>query len=423
MIRLYNARILPLSADREMIEGELWIDGDKVCYMGPAVAERPVFERELDLKGNLILPGFKNAHTHSAMTFVRSFADDLPLQDWLFNKIFPLEARLTPDAVYAFTKLANLEYLSGGVTAAFDMYFHRDEYVRACIDSGFRSVMCGAKNKFDSDWEETARDFEKYNGIHPLIGFRLGIHAEYTANLELIRYLKTLVDAYKAPFYAHNSETESETRECVERHGCSPTALFEREGLFAHGGGGFHCVWLDDNDMDIFKRRGLWAVSCPASNAKLASGVAPLTTMTERGLNIALGTDGPSSNNALDMFREMYLASVLQKLRTRDAAAMDPLAILDMACRGGALAMGLPDCAGLAVGKQADLVVIDLEQPNMQPIHNIPKNLVYSGSKTNVSLTMIAGRILYEKGEYFLDESMEEIYANAQRETRKLLEA
>jgi len=153
MIRFYNARILPLCTDRDMFEGELWTDADKISYMGPTPAERPAFEREIDLQGNLLLPGFKNAHTHSAMTFVRSFADDLPLQDWLFNKIFPLEAKLTPDAVYAFTKLANLEYLSGGVTAAFDMYYQRDEYVRACIDSGFRSVMCGAKAKFDSDWE------------------------------------------------------------------------------------------------------------------------------------------------------------------------------------------------------------------------------------------------------------------------------
>ena len=423
MIRFYNARILPFDTDREMIEGELWTDGDKISYMGSTPAEKPAFEREIDLKGNLLLPGFKNAHTHSAMTFVRSYADDLPLQDWLFNKIFPLEAKLTPDAVYAFTKLANLEYLSGGVTAAFDMYYQRDHYVQACIDSGFRSVMCGAKAKFDSDWTEAERDFEKYNGIHPLIGYRLGIHAEYTANVELLRYIKTLVDAYKAPFYTHNSETESETRECIERHGCSPTALFEREGLFEYGGGGFHCVWLDENDMEIFKRRGLWAVSCPASNAKLASGVAPLSTMLDKGLNLALGTDGPSSTNALDMFREMYLASVLQKLRSRDAAAMDPLAILEMACKGGALAMGLPECAGLAVGKQADLIVIDLNQPNMRPLHNVPKNLVYSGSKSNVALTMIAGRILYEKGEYYLDESAEEIYARAEYETKKLIEA
>ncbi len=423
MLRLYNATLLTFDGSRELTQGELWTDGERIAYIGPARPDAPGFEREIDLRGDLLLPGFKNAHTHSAMTFLRSYADDLPLQSWLFAKVFPLEARLNPDAVYAFTKLANLEYLAGGVTAAFDMYYYRDAYVQSCIDSGFRSVLCGALTAGDTDWTVAERDYENYNRIHPLIGYRLGIHAEYTASLELLRYLRGLTETHHAPFFAHNSETKSEVEGCQERHGCTPTALFEREGLFEYGGGGFHCVHFPRSDREIFRRRGLWAVTCPASNAKLASGTAPLLEMLREGVHLAIGTDGPASNNALDFFREMYLACVLQKLRTEDAAAMDASEVLEMACCGGAKAMGLPDCDALAVGKQADLAVIDLSLPNMHPVHSIVKNLVYSGNPSNVRLTMIAGRILYEGGRFFLDQSAEDILAAAQRETEKLLRA
>ena len=322
MLRLYNARIMPMLSpgDCSILNGELWTDGERISYVGCARQDAPHFERELDLGGDLVIPGFKNAHTHNPMVFLRSFADGLPLHDWLFQQVFPREARLHPDAIYALTRLAILELLSGGVTAAFDMYFHRDAYVRAVIDSGFRSVLCGALSAGD-DWSVARRDFEKYNSMGPLVGYRLGFHAEYTASEELLRYISGLAHDYKAEVWAHNSETKTEYDGCIERHGMSPTRYFDSLGLFDYGGGGFHCVWFDEGDMQVFKERGLWAVSCPASNAKLASGVAPLCEFLDRGINLALGTDGASSNNALDMFREMYLACVLQKLRRGDAAA------------------------------------------------------------------------------------------------------
>ena len=304
MLRLYNARIMPMLSpgDCSILNGELWTDGERISYVGCARQDAPHFERELDLGGDLVIPGFKNAHTHNPMVFLRSFADGLPLHDWLFQQVFPREARLHPDAIYALTRLAILELLSGGVTAAFDMYFHRDAYVRAVIDSGFRSVLCGALSAGD-DWSVARRDFEKYNSMGPLVGYRLGFHAEYTASEELLRYISGLAHDYKAEVWAHNSETKTEYDGCIERHGMSPTRYFDSLGLFDYGGGGFHCVWFDEGDMQVFKDRGLWAVSCPASNAKLASGVAPLCEFLDRGINLALGTDGASSNNALDMFR------------------------------------------------------------------------------------------------------------------------
>lgn len=423
MIRLHNARIMPMLSpgDCSIVEGELWTEGGRISYVGPPREDMPAFEREIDLGGDLIIPGFKDAHTHNPMVFLRSFADGLPLHDWLFQQVFPREARLFPEAIYALTRLAVLELLSGGVTAAFDMYFYRDAYVQAVIDSGFRSILCGAVAAGDADWSVAARDFEKYNAMGPLVGYRLGFHAEYTASEELLRYISELAHTYKAEVWTHNSETKSEYEGCIERHGMSPTRYFESLGLFDYGGGGFHCVWFDEGDMRIFRDRGLWAVTCPASNAKLASGVAPLSEFMDMGINLAIGTDGASSNNALDMFREMYLACVLQKLRREDAAACPAGDILYAACSGGARAMGLPDCDSLAPGKWADLAVIDLSRPSMRPILAPAQNLVYSGSKDCVRLTMVAGRILYENGEFHVGDSVEHIIAEAEKYTKELI--
>jgi len=419
MIRFHNGKILFLDGARELREGEVWVDGSVIAYAGPAREDRPAFEREIDLGGDLLLPGFKNAHAHSPMTFLRSFADDLPLQSWLNDRVFPLEARLTPDDIYALTRLAILEYLAGGITAAFDMYFLREAFVQATLDCGFRMVLNGSLTA-GNDWTEEERNCEIFNHRGPLISYIPGIHAEYTASLDLMKYMKGLLDATGLPFFTHNSETRREVAECVERHGLTPTALFEEQGLFENGGGGFHCVWLSEADMDIFRRRGLWAVTCPASNAKLASGIAPLAEMQRRGVRLAIGTDGPASNNALNMFREMYLACVLQKLREEDAAVMDAADVLEMACVGGARAMSLPDCDAVAAGKTADLAVLDLKQPNMFPVHNTVKNIVYSGSNRNVRLTMVGGKILYEDGIFHVGDSAEEICARAQAVTERL---
>lgn len=422
MIRLHNALVMPMTSDCSVFRGEVWTDGGKIAYAGaPRAGELPEFEREIDLNGDLVLPGFKNAHAHSAMTFLRSYADDLPLQSWLFDKVFPLEARLTPEAVYAFTRLAVLEYLSGGITASFDMYFHRDAYARANIDCGFRTVICGALSAGDKI-SVAADDYAKFNALDPLISYLPGVHAEYTADEKLLRGMSELVHGLKSPFWTHNSETKSETDGCFERHGMSPTEYLDSLGLYDFGGGGYHCVWFSERDIEIFAEKGLWAVTCPCSNAKLASGIAPLERFEKRGVRLAVGTDGPASNNALDMFREMYLACVLQKLRLNDAAACPAENILLAACSGGARAMGLDGCDSLAEGKAADLAVISLHRPNMRPIHDVAKNLVYSGTRDNVRMTMVAGRILYENGEFRVGCDAEEIYAEAEKYTKELIE-
>ncbi len=416
-LRFYNAKILTMQ-NKEIIEGELHTDNGKISHIGGEKSGE--FDREIDLQGNLILPGFKNAHTHTAMTFLRSFADDLPLNDWLYEQVFPHEARLTEEAVYVFTQLGNMEYLTSGITSSFDMYMKLPVYVKACTDMGFRTVLCGSINDFGGTVEGIEEEYNTYNSGNPLISYQLGFHAEYTTKREILEGMAALSQKYKAPMYTHNSETKAEVAGCKERYGITPTQLFDKLGMLEYGGGGFHCVWFDERDMEIFRDRNLWMVTNPASNLKLASGVAPICEMRRKGMkNFAIGTDGAASNNCLDMFKEMFLVAGLQKVCEEDAAACPAFDVLEMATKGGALAMGLIDCDVLAEGKCADFAVIDLKQPNMQPLHNIAKNLVYAGSKINVKMTVIDGKILYEDGK-FTTVDADEVYERANKLTKEI---
>ncbi|MDR1766253.1 MAG: amidohydrolase [Lachnospiraceae bacterium] len=480
--RLYNAYICTMvDGDTQAKQGEVWIDGDRIIHAGPvgtggsspdhagadagagagaragagagavddassidarqfgtgspgdamgaggaipgtgdAAGAPHTFDYELDCGGCLILPGFKNAHTHSPMTFLRSFADDMPLLDWLQKQVFPMEAKLSGEAVYWFARLAILEYLTSGITANFDMYAFGDDVVRASVDSSFRTVMCGAISDNESSPAKMEAEYLRFNATHPRISATVGFHAEYTCSQKLMEEVAAIAHRHKAPVYAHNSETRAEVEQCKGRYGITPTALFDRVGLYDFGGGAYHCVHVDENDMDIFREKGIYVISNPGSNMKLASGIAPLCRMQEKGVSLALGTDGPASNNCLDFFREMFLATGCQKLLLEDASAMDAPAVLRMACSSGAHAMCLPQCDSLAPGKQADLVVIDLLQPNMQPINNMTNNLVYSGSKQNVKMTMVAGKVLYGDGQFDVGVPAAEIYAKAQEWTERI---
>ena len=421
MIRFYNGYILSFAGGIKLSSGEVWTDGSRIVHVGDKKADMPQFEREIDLQGDVIMPGFKNAHSHTAMVLFRSLADDMALQSWLSQQIWPNEAKMTGEDVYVLTKLGIMEYLSSGITSSFDMYVKNDYYAKANVDAGFRTVICSGLNNFDADITNIEREYLKFNNYHELISYKLGIHAEYTTSMERMEYMVSLAEKYKAPCYTHLSETKAETQGCIERYGLTPTQLLHKIGFFRYGGGGFHCVWVNDRDMEIMAENNIYAVSCPASNLKLGSGIAPIDAMAERGVKLALGTDGAGSNNALDMFREMYLVSTLQKQLLSDAAAGSADRALEMACVGSARAMGLEACDDLAVGKLADLVVIDMSQPNMQPVNNVARNLVYSGSKSNVRLTMVNGRILYENGEYHIGESAADIYRQANEITKRIM--
>ncbi|MBA4699012.1 MAG: amidohydrolase [Ruminococcus sp.] len=422
-IRIYNVRILTMEAGKGIFRGEVWIKGDTIVYAGPAVPNaEEAWDQEIDGQENLLMPGFKNAHTHSAMTFLRSHADDMKLDEWLHTRVFPAEAKLTGEDLYWLNKLAIMEYLTSGVTSVFDMYFNKPVIERVAVETGFRTVICESINNFGGTLEEVEADYKRYSqDPDKLISYQLGFHAEYTTSRELMEGLAALSRKYQIPVYVHCSETKKEVEDCRSRTGMTPIAYMDSLGMFAHGGGLFHGVHLDEADFGIVKERGLYIITNPASNLKLASGIAPVKRYLDMGIPVAIGTDGPASNNCLDMFREMFLATGLQKVICDDPEAVPAMEVLKMATVVGAHAMGLPECDTIAEGKKADMILIDLQQPNMQPIQNIEKNLVYSGSKQNVKMTMVGGKVLYQDGNYYLGSSKEEIFAKANESARRIL--
>lgn len=230
-IRFYNARILTMNQNTEILEGEVWVEGNRITHVGPVnvsgadsvkILEQPIWDREIDAKGNLIMPGFKNAHTHSAMTFLRSYADDMPLLDWLNKQIFPMEAKLQGEDIYWLSRLAILEYLTSGITANFDMYFYPEMIAKASVDSGFRTVIVSSLNDFSSSLSAMEEEYQTYNNYDELIKYSLGFHAEYTTSKKLLEGVANLSQKYKAPVFMHNSETESEVAQMRRTLGHDP---------------------------------------------------------------------------------------------------------------------------------------------------------------------------------------------------------
>ena len=406
---LKNAKILKMTDD-QLIIGNLVIEDDRIIYIGNESDKYAPFDIVRDCKGNVIMPGFKNAHAHSAMSFLRSKTDDTSLQDWLFGSVIPREECLRPKDVYELAKLSFLEYLTSGITACFDQYYFPRSTAKAAEDFGMRVVLLGTYNKDFNLVQKLLDIYHLYNDNDGLVKYCLGVHAEYTLGPNELEKVVEACHKLKAPFYSHISETEKEVKECYDRYGMSPVAYFEKMGAYDYGGGGYHCIYFDDHDIEIFKRHNCSIVTCPGSNTKLASGIAPIEKYRLSGLNIALGTDGPASNNCLDMFKEMNLLFSLQKVSLKDPTVLPAFEILKMATVNAAKAMGLNDCDVLEVGKKADIIEIDLSRPNMQPLNNIINNIVYSGSKENIKMTMINGKILYKDGKFFTKERPSTIY-------------
>ena len=414
-----NAKILTM-VDEKIIDGHLVVTDNRVTYIGQQLPTT-FFDQVIDCEGNLLMPGFKNAHTHSAMTFLRSKADDSSLHDWLFNEIFPREANLREGNIKELSKVAILEYLSSGITAVLDQYFYPQEFADTCTEFGFRSVSLAMYDKEYRPIPEIMRLVEDNNKAGSLATFVIGLHSEYTIDQDMLDSTKLILDKTGLPYYTHLSETSSEVEGCkVRRNGLTPMEFFDSLHFFDKGGAIFHGVYLSDNDIKIIKERDVTVVTNPSSNMKLASGIADIKKLLANGVRVALGTDGPASNNALDMFREMYLVTGLQKLKHMDPVSIPAYEVLKMATVNGAYAMGLVDADTLQVGKLADLIMIDLSRPSMQPINNIINNLVYSGGKDCIKLTMVNGKILYRDGQFFVGEDIKEIYKKVQLLTEEL---
>ncbi len=409
-----NAQILTQRNDK-VIPGEILVEGNKIARIAKKINVKA--DKIIDCDNNLIMPGFKNAHAHSAMVFLRGTAEGFELNDWLNKIVFPREAKLKKNDVYHLSKLAYLEYIQSGITANFDMYYNINEIKKASEDIGMRTAIVLIPR--NSSINEIKKDYElnHYNG---LVTMELGFHADYTMSEKDLRMVSKVAKTLKAPLYTHCAETINEVNNRKKISHLTPVEYLNKLGIFDNGGAIFHGVHLSKNDIKILKEKNISVISCPTSNLKLCSGIAPIKELTKNKINVGIGTDGAASNNALDMIKEMQTLTLLSKYRENDPCSLKEIDVLKMATINNAHAMNLKKCDTLKEGNLADLIMIDLHAPNMQPNINIINNLVYSLNKSNILLTMIDGRILYYKNKFYLKEDIKKIYQNANKVINRL---
>ena len=384
-------------------------EGDKIAYIGktePKDADK--YGEAYDGTNKILMPGFYNAHGHSPMTLMRGYGENLPLDRWLNELIFPFEDQFYDKGVYWATLLAMAESIRYGIVSTSEMYFHIDPMMRAIVTSGAKTNICrsvshmdGCKIEDSLGYTEMNQNVESYYGWEDgRIIVDVGPHAEYTCSEEMTRAIAESAKKYDVRVQAHVAETESETKGCIERHGLTPVKFMEHCGIFDQPTTVAHCIWVNDEDIAILKKHNVTVATNPVSNLKLASGICPVQKFLDAGINVAIGTDSVASNNNLNFFEEMKTFALLGKIKTGDVAAITPKQVLYSATRAGALSQGREDCGLVKEGFKADLIVIDAMQPNMQPIHNAINNLVYSADGKDVCLTMVDGRVLYQDGEY-----------------------
>ena len=385
------------------------VEGDTITYIGtdaPEDAER--LGRRYDGTGKVLMPGFYNAHGHSPMSLMRGYGENLPLDRWLNEMIWPFEAKLYRKAVYWSTLLTMAESARFGIVSTSDMYMWPDDMLRAVSVSGekvniARCVMnfTGVRPEDNDSFKAMKDTILMYHGFeNGRILTDASLHAEYTNDEATIRAVAEYAAEQEVRMHVHVAETASETEGCRERHGGrSPVEYLADMGVLDVPATAAHCVWLTDRDRAILADKGVTVACNPISNLKLVSGICDIKALYDRGVNVAIGTDSVSSNNSLDFFEELKVFALLGKYQSQDPSAMNPQQVLYSATRAGALAQGREDCGLIREGFKADLIVVDLNVPNMQPIHDVTNNLVYSASGKDVLLTMADGRILCENGE------------------------
>lgn len=384
------------------------VRGDKIEYIGK---EKPAedFGQEYDGKNRILMPGFYNAHAHSPMALMRGYGENLVLQDWLNTRIFPFEDQLNSNAVYWGTMLCMAESIRFGIVSSSDMYYFIPDMVQAVADSGAKSnISRSVANPMGMPFEQLPSIRETLDAIRLYNGYGDGrvimdtsIHAEYTSNEETVRGLAAITKEHDLIMHVHASETKLEHDECKERHGgLTPVQYFDQCGLFDAKALAAHCVWCEDEDLNILRDRGVTVATNPISNLKLASGICNAPKMMEMGINVALGTDSVSSNNSLNFLEEIKAFATIAKVKANDPTVITPKEALLAATRNGALAQGRENCGVLKEGFQADLIVLRTDVPNMHPIHNLTNNIVYAASGSDIALTMVDGKILYRDGEY-----------------------
>lgn len=427
-ILIKNAIILNPNFDNK--KQSLLIKDDTIAEISDEIDESGV-NKVIDAEGKIMLPGLINTHTHLSMTLFRGLADDLSLDSWLNDHIWPMEANLNGDYCYIGALLGAVELIKSGTTTFSDMYFYMEDVARAIEDAGIRAVLSygmidfGDAEKRENELGENLALFKNCNDMADgRIKVFLGPHSPYTASEELLIRTRELADEYGMGIHIHVSETQKEIDDVSAEKGLRPFEYLEKIGLLGPDVVAAHCVWLSDEEIDIIKKHDVKVSHNPCSNMKLASGVAPVSKLIEKGVCVSIGTDGASSNNNLDLIEELKTASLLQKVSTLDPKVLSSDEAIEMATIKGAEALGLDSEIGsIEVGKKADIILIDTNAANMTPdSSNITSNIIYSANGSNVDTTICNGKILMENKKLtVLDE--DEIYAKARQAIKELKEA
>lgn len=384
------------------------VNGGKISYVG---TEKPQgdFERVIDGKGGILMPGLVNCHTHVPMTAMRGYGDGHNLQDWLNDYIFPVEAKWDDRAVRACADLGLMEMIASGTTCIADMYMRTSVVAQAVADAGISAnLSCGGvffgENFSPEACADCTHQEELFQAWHGYDGGRIrvdaSLHAEYTSQPGLWEWTADFAKRNGLGMHVHISETQREHEECKGRRGgLTPIQALNKYGIWDVRAIAAHCVWTTPEDWAIMAEKGVTAVHNPASNLKLGSGVAPIPDMMTAGVNVALGTDGVSSNNTTDMFEDMKLAAILQNGVRRDPLALTAWDALVFATVNGARALGR-DTGAISLGKDADLVLLDNEALNLIPCHDAANNIAYAAHGANVKLNMCRGKVIYENGTF-----------------------
>ena len=400
---------------------------DKIDYVGDKMPEAD-YGQVYEGNGKLLMTGFFDTHGHCPMTLLRGYGENMSLNDWLFKKIFPFEDQLTGEAVYNGVLLSMAEAMKFGIVSISDMYYFMDDVVKAFLDSGLKGNVSRSISFFDDeDFMTTFRAdemidcFNKYHGAgNGRIKVDMSLHSEYTTTEPCCKDVADYAKKVGTGMQVHVSETENEVKECIERHGKTPVRYLADTGAFDVPTTAAHCVWLTDEDFDILKEKNVTVAVNPISNLKLASGVCNVPKLFEKGINVTIGTDGVASNNSLNFLEEMKTFALLSKMQFKDPEAITPEQTLRAATVNGAIAQGRMDCGLLKEGYKADLIVMDIDQPNMHPVHDLLTNIVYSACSGDIKMTMVDGKVLYENGEYKTID-IKNVISDVEKSTQEIL--